>query len=110
MSAWENITDSRFGPSSPHPQSAVLVRPLLDVATMAQTDEAKRARAVLTIAQHRFKQALKKEDPEARLPSLAVEISTQFCNDIDAVLRQNTRVNIQVSNYEANDHLSLGAD
>jgi hypothetical protein len=77
---------------------------------MAQTDEAKRAITLLTIAQLRFKQALKKEDPEARLPSLSVEISTQFFSDIDAVLRQNTRVNIQVSNYEANDHLSLGAD
>ena len=77
---------------------------------MAQNDDAKRAITVLTIAQLRFKQALKKEDPEARLPQVAVEISTQFLSDIDAVLRQNTHVNIQVSNYEAIDHLSRGAD
>jgi hypothetical protein len=77
---------------------------------MAHDDEAKRATTVLTIAQLKFKQALKKEDFEARLPPVSVEISSQFFSDIDAVLKQNTRVNVQVSNYEANDHTYLGAD
>jgi hypothetical protein len=99
-----------LAPSSPQPQPAILNRQLFDAAIMAQNNDTKRAITVLTIAQLRFKQALKKEDAEARLPSVAVEISTQFFSDIDAVLRQNTRVNIQVSNYEAIDHLSRGAD
>jgi hypothetical protein len=77
---------------------------------MAQDDEAKRATTILTIAQIKFKQALKKEEAEARLPPVSVEISSQFCSDIDAVLKQNTRVNVQVSNYEAIDHMYLGAD
>ncbi|KAF1941057.1 hypothetical protein EJ02DRAFT_309853, partial [Clathrospora elynae] len=58
-------------------------------------DEAKRAASILTIAQLKFKQALKKEDAQIRLPPVSVEVSSQLFNDIDAVLRQNTRVNVQ---------------
>ncbi|KAH7079501.1 hypothetical protein FB567DRAFT_449438, partial [Paraphoma chrysanthemicola] len=58
--------------------------------TMAQNEISKRAASVLTIAQHKFKQALKKEDLEARLPPVSVELSSQFIADVDAVLKQNT--------------------
>lgn len=54
---------------------------------------------MLTIAQHKLKQALKREDNDARLPSVAVELSAQFISDLDAVLKQNTPVNVQVSDY-----------
>ncbi|KAF9691394.1 hypothetical protein EKO04_010667 [Ascochyta lentis] len=62
---------------------------------MAQNDDAKRATTVITIAQLKLKQGLKKEDPEARLPPVSVEACTQFFSAIDAVLAQNTAVNIQ---------------
>ena len=68
---------------------------------MAQDDETKRATTVLTIAQLKFKQALKKEDPEARLPPVSVDASSQLFSGLDAVLKQNTRVNVQVSDYES---------
>lgn len=77
---------------------------------MAPNDDAKRATTVLTIAQLKFKQAMKKSDPEDRLPPLSVEVSSQLLSDIDAVLNQNTRVNVQVSYYEAIDHMYPGAD
>jgi hypothetical protein len=77
---------------------------------MAQNEISKRAASVLTIAQHKFKQALKKEDIGARLPPVSVELSAQFIRDVDAVLRQNTSLNVQVSDYQAIDHLSSGAD
>ncbi|KAF2025509.1 hypothetical protein EK21DRAFT_76254, partial [Setomelanomma holmii] len=57
---------------------------------MAQNETSKRAASVLAIAQHKFKQNLKREDNEARLPPVSVELSSQFLSDIDAVLRQNT--------------------
>ncbi|KAH9882520.1 hypothetical protein J1614_000756 [Plenodomus biglobosus] len=62
---------------------------------MAQNDDAKRANTVLTIAQLKFKQVLKKEDHEARLPPVALDASSQFFSNIDAVFKQNTRVNVQ---------------
>lgn len=76
---------------------------------MAPNDDVKRATSVLTIAQIKFKQAMKKTDTEDRLP-IPVEVSSQLFSNIDAVLKQNTRVNIQVSNYKAIDRMSLGAD
>ncbi|KAJ5022187.1 hypothetical protein PSV08DRAFT_388785, partial [Bipolaris maydis] len=50
---------------------------------------------ILTIAQLKFKQAIKKTDNEDRLPPVSVEISSQLFSGIDAVLQQNTRVNVQ---------------
>jgi hypothetical protein len=82
----------------------------LILAVMGQNENSKRAASVLIIAQHKFKQALKKEDTEARSPPISVELSAQFLSDLDAVLKQNTPVNVQVSDYKANDHLSIGAD
>lgn len=76
------------------------------VMAMAQNDEAKRANTVKTIAQLKFKQALKKEDHEARLPPVPVEACSQFFGSVDAALNQNTRVNVQVSEYHAIDHMS----
>lgn len=64
---------------------------------MAHYDDAKRATTVITIAQLKFKQGLKKEDPEAHLPPVSVETCSQFFSAIDAVLAQNTPQNIQVS-------------
>jgi hypothetical protein len=64
---------------------------------MAQSDDAKRATTVITIAQLKFKQGLKKEEPDARLPPVPVESCSQFFSVLDAVLAQNTPVNIQVS-------------
>jgi hypothetical protein len=75
---------------------------------MAQNDSSKRAASILTIAQHKFKQALKKEDNDARLPPVAIELSAQLINDIDAVLKQNTPVNVQVSDYHIFDQLLPG--
>jgi hypothetical protein len=80
------------------------------VAMAQQNENSKRAASVLIIAQHKFKQALKKEDTESRLPPVSVEMSAQFLSDLDAVLKQNTPVNVQVSDYKANDHVTLGAD
>jgi hypothetical protein len=77
---------------------------------MAQTESSKRAASMLTIAQHKFKQALKKEDHENRLPPVAVELSAQFLSDLVAVHEQNTPANVQVSNYKAIDHVFQGAD
>jgi hypothetical protein len=77
---------------------------------MAPNDDVKRATSVLTIAQIKFKQALKKTDNEDRLPPISVEVSSQLFTNVDAVLKQNTRVNIQVSNYKTIDRMSLGAD
>jgi hypothetical protein len=77
---------------------------------MAQNDSAKRAASRLTIAQHKFKQALKKEDNENRLPPVDVALSAQFLADIVAVVEQNTPENVQVSDYKAIDHLCPGAD
>ncbi|KAF1847932.1 uncharacterized protein K460DRAFT_363942 [Cucurbitaria berberidis CBS 394.84] len=62
---------------------------------MAQPDEARRATTILTIAQLKFKQALKKEQHEARLPPVSVEASSHFLSDLDAVLKQNTPVHVQ---------------
>ncbi|KAH7550956.1 hypothetical protein BM1_10329 [Bipolaris maydis] len=62
---------------------------------MAPSDDAKRATTILTIAQLKFKQAIKKTDNEDRLPPVSVEISSQLFSGIDAVLQQNTRVNVQ---------------
>ncbi|KAJ4352912.1 hypothetical protein N0V95_003822 [Ascochyta clinopodiicola] len=45
---------------------------------MAQNDEVKRATTVITIAQLKLKQGLKKEDSEARLPPVSVEACSQF--------------------------------
>jgi hypothetical protein len=64
---------------------------------MAQNDDAKRANTVITIAQLKFKQNFKKEDLEARLPPVPVDTCSQFFSAINAVLAQNTPVNIQVS-------------
>jgi hypothetical protein len=72
-------------------------------AAMAQNESSKRAASMLTIAQHKFKQALKKEDTESRLPPVAVELSAQFLSDLNAAIRQNTPLNIQVSNDETID-------
>jgi hypothetical protein len=74
---------------------------LLFIDAMAQTDDAKRATTILTIAQLRIKQALKKEDHDARLLPVSVDVSSQFFSHLDAVLKQNTPVNIQVSDYIA---------
>ncbi|KAL5116608.1 hypothetical protein ACEQ8H_005486 [Pleosporales sp. CAS-2024a] len=63
---------------------------------MAQNEASKRAASALTIAQHKFKQALKKDDNhESRLPPVAVELSAQFLSDVDTALRQNTPANVQ---------------
>lgn len=64
---------------------------------MAQNDDAKRANTAITIAQLKFKQNLKREEPEARLPPLPVDTCSQLFSAIDAVLAQDTPVNIQVS-------------
>ncbi len=77
---------------------------------MAVDNEAKRATTVLTIAQLKFKQALKKDDHEARLAPVSVEASSHFFQCLDALLRQNTPSNVQVPDYTAIDHMSLGAD
>jgi hypothetical protein len=78
---------------------------------MAQNEASKRAASMMTIAQHKFKQALKKEDNyESRLPPVAVELSAQFLSDLDAILKQSTPVNVQVADYKAIDHFYLGAD
>lgn len=77
---------------------------------MAQIDKAKRATTVLTIAQLKFKHALKKEEQEARLPPVSVDASSEFFSHVDAVLKQNTRVNVQVSDYHTIEHTYLGAD
>jgi hypothetical protein len=77
---------------------------------MAQNDNSKRAATVLTIAQHKFKHSLKKEDNEARLPAVSVELTSQFLSDLDAVLTQNTPANVQVSDYKAMITLIRGAD
>jgi hypothetical protein len=77
---------------------------------MATNDDVKRATSVLTIAQIKFQQAMKRTDTEDRLPPISVEVSSQLFSNIDAVLKQNTRVNIQVSNYKAIDRMSPGAD
>jgi hypothetical protein len=69
---------------------------------MAQNESSKRAASVLIIAQHKFKQALKKEDHD--------ELSAQFLSDLVAVHEQNTPANVQVSNYKAIGHVFQGAD
>jgi hypothetical protein len=78
-------------------------------AAMALNDSAKRAASRLTIAQHKFKQALKKEDIENRLPPVDIELSAQFLSDVAAVVEQSTPANVQVSDYKAIDHFSPGA-
>ncbi|KAJ4346836.1 uncharacterized protein N0V89_010768 [Didymosphaeria variabile] len=63
---------------------------------MVNSDELKRAETGLRIAQLKFKQALKREDNSGQpLPSVSLESSTSFCDDIDAVLRRNTTDNVQ---------------
>ncbi|KAH6638766.1 hypothetical protein C7974DRAFT_387263 [Boeremia exigua] len=62
---------------------------------MAQSNDAKRATTVITIAQLKFKQGVKKAETEARLPPVSVESCSQLFGAIDAVLAQNTPVNIQ---------------
>ncbi|EAT81610.2 hypothetical protein SNOG_11111 [Parastagonospora nodorum SN15] len=63
--------------------------PTFVLIAMAQNDAAKRAASMLTIAQLKFKQALKKDDSsESRLPPVAIELSAQFLSDLDAVLKQ----------------------
>lgn len=99
-----------FASSSPTLQSAEATQQGFHVAVMAQDDDTKRANTVLTIAQLKFKQALKKEDQEAQLPPVAIDASSQLFSHVDAVLKQNTRVNVQVSEIHAIDHMSLGAD
>ncbi|KAI2488093.1 hypothetical protein Ptr902_02226 [Pyrenophora tritici-repentis] len=58
-------------------------------------DVEKRALSMLTISQIKFREAMKKEDTEARLPPISVEVSSQLFSCIGAVLQQNTRVNVQ---------------
>jgi hypothetical protein len=77
---------------------------------MASTDDAKRASTGLTIAQIKFKQAMKKTDAEDGLSPITVETSSQLFTNIHAVLQQNTPMNIQVSNYKINDRMYPGAD
>lgn len=78
---------------------------------MAQDTEAqRRTKFESAIAQIKFKQSLKKEEQEALLPPISLEDSAQFCVDLDAVLQRNTPVNVQVSNYKANDRMFRGAD
>ncbi|KAJ8113503.1 hypothetical protein OPT61_g4378 [Boeremia exigua] len=62
---------------------------------MAQNDDAKRATTVITIAQLKFKQGVKKEEPEAGLSAVPVESCSHLFSAVDAVLAQNTPVNIQ---------------
>ncbi|KAH3950695.1 hypothetical protein HBI24_116570 [Parastagonospora nodorum] len=70
--------------------------PTFVLIAMAQNDAAKRAASMLTIAQLKFKQALKKDDSsESRLPPVAIELSAQFLSDLDAVLKQSTPANVQ---------------
>lgn len=64
---------------------------------MAPDDIRKRAATVLTIARHKFKQALKKADDEACLPAISIDLSAQYLSDIDAVLEKNTPANVEVS-------------
>ncbi|KAA8618025.1 hypothetical protein A1F94_013079 [Pyrenophora tritici-repentis] len=71
-------------------------------------DVEKRALSMLTISQIKFREAMKKEDTEARLPPISVEVSSQLFSCIGAVLQQNTRVNVQVSNFEIIDHMDPG--
>ncbi|KAH6882896.1 hypothetical protein BKA58DRAFT_329969 [Alternaria rosae] len=61
---------------------------------MAPNDDAKR-KSGLTIAQVKFKQAMKDSDAEDRSAPIAVEISSQLFNHVDAVLQQNSPINIQ---------------
>lgn len=95
-------------PSINDTAAAALTQP--HTRAMAQNDSSKRAASMLTIAQHKFKQALKKEDIDVRLPPVAVELSSQFLSDLQAVLKQDTSANVQVSDYKAIDHLVRGAD
>jgi hypothetical protein len=98
--------DRVLAPASPTSSIAILNRQAARRATMAQNDEARRA--ILIDAQQEFKDALnalKKEDLEARMPVN----STLLFKNIDAVLEQNTHVNIQVSNHETNNHMYLGS-
>jgi hypothetical protein len=97
----------RFRPHQPS-VSSHQQQQRLQLSSMAQNEASKRAASMLTIAQHKFKQVLKKEDNEARLPPVAVELSTLFLSDVDAVLKQNSPVNVQVSDYKAIDHFSWG--
>lgn len=76
----------------------------------AQNEASKRAAGMLTIAQLKFKQALKKEDNDFRLPPVAGEVSAQLVGDISAVLKQNTPVNVQVSDYQTLITSSPGTD
>jgi len=96
-----------FSPRREHTPDAAL--PNLTLPSMAPNSDAeKRALTVLTISQIKFKQAMKKEDTEVRLPPVSVEVSSQLFSCIGAVLQQNTRVNVQVSNFDAIDHVSPG--
>ena len=76
---------------------------------MAPNDDAKR-KSGLTIAQVKFKQAMKDPDAEDCSAPIAVEISSQLFNHVDAVLQQNSPINIQVSSYKTVNHISPGAD
>ncbi|KAJ4293669.1 hypothetical protein N0V90_008953 [Kalmusia sp. IMI 367209] len=63
---------------------------------MATSDELKRAETGLRIAQLKFKNALKREDYSPHsLPSVSIESSSTFCDDVDAVLQRNTTENVQ---------------
>jgi len=78
---------------------------------MAQNDAVKRAETGMTIAKFKFKQALKKDDSsESRLPPVAIELSAQFLSDLDAVSKQSTPANVQVSEHTTIDHFSPGTD
>lgn len=77
---------------------------------MAQDESSKRAATVLAIAQHKLKQGLKKEDHEARLPFISLELSSQYISDIDAVLQQNTPANVQVSLDDTTAYQAPGTD
>lgn len=68
---------------------------------MGQADDAKRAITAITIAQLKFKQGVKKEDSDAGLAPVPVESCSHFFRALDAVLAQNTPVNIQVSDCNA---------
>ncbi|CAO2647259.1 Nn.00g081810.m01.CDS01 [Neocucurbitaria sp. VM-36] len=73
---------------------------------MARSDEAKRATTVLTIAQLKFKQAVKKEQHEAHLQPVSIEGSTHFFSLVDAVLTRNTSMHIQKCTEWAVKHIT----
>jgi hypothetical protein len=69
---------------------------------MAETEIAKkRAADSLILKQSMFKHVLMKEDNDSGLPPVAEALNKEFWRNLDAVMQQDTAVNVQVSNYRS---------